>query len=56
MKNKQKIAGILVAMGVVCYIANLVVYVPKFGTFLRSYSVMEFYGQVNRRLLPQLTG
>jgi hypothetical protein len=42
MKNKQKIAGILVAMGVVCYIANLVVYVPKFGTFQEAIRSWNF--------------
>jgi hypothetical protein len=36
MKNKQKIAAILIAAGLVCYIVNLVVYVPKFSSFTHA--------------------
>ena len=36
MKNKQKIAAILIAIGIICYITNLVVYAPKFSAFLQA--------------------
>lgn len=36
MKNKQKIASILVIVGAVCYFFNLVVYVPKFSAFAQA--------------------
>jgi hypothetical protein len=36
MKNKRKIAGILVAIGLVFYIIDLVVYIPKFNAFAQA--------------------
>jgi hypothetical protein len=36
MKKKQKIACILIAVGLICYIVNLVVYVPKFSALLQA--------------------
>lgn len=42
MRNKRKIAGLLVAIGVVCYIVNLVVYVPRFSAFYQVESTWNF--------------
>jgi hypothetical protein len=42
MKSKQKIAGLLVAIGVVCYMVNLVVYVPRFGAFYQAERTWNF--------------
>lgn len=42
MRNKRKIAGILVAIGVVCYIVNLVVYVPRFGAFSQALQTWNY--------------
>ncbi len=42
MKNKQKIAYILVAIGVVCYNVNLVVYTPRFGAFTQAMETWNY--------------
>lgn len=49
MKNKQKIAAILIAIGVACYIANLVVYAPKFGALTQA---METWNHTATHTFP----
>jgi hypothetical protein len=49
MKNKQKIALILVAVGVVFYIVNLVIYTPKFGAYLQA---METWNHTANQTMP----
>jgi hypothetical protein len=49
MKNKQKIALILVAVGVVFYIVNLVIYAPKFGAYLQA---METWNHTANQTMP----
>jgi hypothetical protein len=36
MKNKRRIAGVLIAVGLACYLVNLVVYVPKFSAYMQA--------------------
>lgn len=42
MRNKRKIAGSLVIVGVACYLVNLVVYVPRFGAFFEAERTWNF--------------
>lgn len=49
MKNKRKISGLLVAVGVICYIVNLVVYAPRFGAYLQA---METWNHTANQTMP----